>query len=52
LTPQLREVEIGASAVAVVHALPELVLGVEAVEDHAVDRDGDELDHNFDDTAN
>lgn len=51
LTPQLRQVEIGASTVTVVHALPELILGVEAIENHAVDRDGDKFHNDFDDAA-
>lgn len=45
------EVEVGAGFVAVVHCLAELALGVVAVEDNAVDGDGDGLDDDFDDAA-
>jgi hypothetical protein len=47
----LREVEIGAGAVAHGHGLAELALGPEAVEDDAVDDNAEELDDDFDDAA-
>jgi hypothetical protein len=51
LGAQLGEVEVGARFIAVVHCLAELALGVVAVEDDAVDGDGDGLDNDFDDAA-
>jgi hypothetical protein len=51
LGAELGEVEVGAGFVAVVHCLAELALGVVAVEDYAVDGDGDGFDDDFDDAA-
>ncbi len=51
LAAELGEVEVGAGAVADVHGLAELALAVEAVEDDAVDDDGDGFHDDFDDGA-
>jgi len=51
LGAELGEVEVGTGAVAEVHGLVEAALGVEAVEDDAVDGDGDDLDHDLDNGA-
>ena len=51
LGAELGEIEVGAGAVAHVHGLAELALAVEAVEDDAVDDDGDGFHHDFDDAA-
>lgn len=51
LGAKLGEVQVGAGFVAVVHCLAELALGVVAVEDDAVDGNGDGLDDHFDDAA-
>ena len=51
LGAELSEVEIGAGTVAEVHGFVEAALGVEAVEDDAVDGDGDDFDDDFDEGA-
>jgi len=51
LRAQLSKVHIRTSPVADSHGFAQLVLGVEAVEDDAVHRDCDGLDHNLDDDA-
>ena len=51
LRAQLGEVEIAASPVAEIHGLAKPPLGPIAVEDDAVDDDGDDLDHDLDDAA-
>ena len=51
LRAQLGEVEVRASFVADVHGLAELAFGVVAVEDDAIDDNGDGLDDDFDDAA-
>ena len=51
LGAQLGQVQVGAGLVAQVHALVQLALGPEAVEDDAVDGDGDDLDDDLDDDA-
>lgn len=51
LRAQLGQVEVGASFVADVHGLTKLAFGVVAVEDDAIDGDGDGLDDDFDDAA-
>lgn len=48
LRAELGEVEVGAGAVTEIHRLVEPALGVEAVEDDAVDGDGDDLDDDLD----
>lgn len=49
---ELRKIEIGASLVTNVHALSELALAPESIEDDGIDGDSNGLDHDFDNTAN
>ncbi len=51
LATELGEVEIGASTVAKVHRLVEATFGVVAIEDDAVDGDGDDFDDNLDEST-
>ena len=51
LGAQLGDVEVAAGAVAVGHGFAQLAFGVEAVEDYAVDGDGDCFHDDFDDGA-
>lgn len=51
LSAKLGKIEVGACSVADIHGLPELALGVEAVEDDCIDGDGYGFHNNFDDTA-
>lgn len=51
LATELGEVEVGSSLVAVGHALSELALRPVAVEDDAINCNGDDLDDDFDDAA-
>jgi len=51
LGAKLSKVEIGAGLVADSHGLAELALGVEAVEDDAVNCDCEDFDYHFDDAA-
>lgn len=51
LGSQLCEVQIGSSAVADSHGFSELALGVEAVENNAVDGNGKNFNNYFDNAA-
>ena len=51
LAAELGEVEVGAGAVADVHALVEAALGADAVEDDGVDGYGEDFDDDFDESA-
>ena len=51
LRAELREVEVRARRVPLGHGLAQTPLRVEAVEDHAVDEDGDDLDDDLDEAA-
>jgi hypothetical protein len=51
LRAQLSEVEVGTSAVANIHRLPETLLGVVSVENHGVKKDRDTLENDLDKAA-
>jgi hypothetical protein len=52
LTAELSEVKIGTGAVSHVHGLEKALLGIVAVEDDAVEENGENLDDNLYDDAN
>ena len=51
LSPELSEIEIRACPVAEIHGLVKLPFGPVSVEDHPIERDDNDFDHNFDDCA-
>ena len=51
LRAELREVKVRAGLVSDIHALSELALAPESIEDNSIDSNGDCLDHDFNDAA-